>query len=112
MTPKQQWIDELLSGNYKQAQGILREGNTFCCLGVLCDLYIKDHPDESNWKENDSFNSEIDKDSCSYLPTTSVYKWVEITATIANELSDMNDRGKTFEEIAYFLKTVIYNNNV
>ena len=36
------WIKALRSGEYKQTQGLLRVKNSFCCLGVLCDLQRKD----------------------------------------------------------------------
>ena len=43
---KKRWIEALLSGEYKQGNGYLRkdigDDSFFCCLGVLCDLYIKD----------------------------------------------------------------------
>jgi hypothetical protein len=36
---KKAWLEALRSGRYKQGQGKLRrEGDEFCCLGVLCDL--------------------------------------------------------------------------
>ncbi len=37
------WVKALLSGKYKQADGQLRDGDKFCCLGVACDLYAKEH---------------------------------------------------------------------
>lgn len=42
---KKQWVKALKSGKYKQGEGQLRdEHNRFCCLGVLCNLYAKEHP--------------------------------------------------------------------
>jgi hypothetical protein len=38
------WTAALRSGKYKQAQGRLRRGDSFCCLGVACDVY-----DPSKW---------------------------------------------------------------
>lgn len=39
----QRWIKALRSGKYKQGKYKLRSHeNTFCCLGVLCDLAAKD----------------------------------------------------------------------
>ena len=36
------WLDALRSGDYVQGKYALRtEDNTFCCLGVLCDLAVK-----------------------------------------------------------------------
>lgn len=49
-TPKEvieHWIKALRSGEYKQAQNKLKntQKNSFCCLGVLCDLAAKDGGD-------------------------------------------------------------------
>jgi hypothetical protein len=39
---KAQWTAALRSGEYKQGVGVLRDlDNSFCCLGVLCDLAEK-----------------------------------------------------------------------
>ena len=36
---KQQWIEALRGGEYKQGRGVLRsKEDEYCCLGVLCDL--------------------------------------------------------------------------
>jgi hypothetical protein len=35
---KRKWVEALRSGKYAQAQGVVREENSFCCLGVLCDV--------------------------------------------------------------------------
>jgi hypothetical protein len=51
---KQQWLAALRSGEYRQARQALRHGDTFCCLGVLCDLHAKATGGEwriSNWNE-------------------------------------------------------------
>jgi hypothetical protein len=41
---KARWIAALRSGEYKQGCDVLRTLNDeFCCLGVLCDLYAKEH---------------------------------------------------------------------
>ena len=39
---KRKWIEALRSGEYKQAQHQLRDGDRFCCLGVLCDIHSKE----------------------------------------------------------------------
>lgn len=38
---KTKWVEALRSGKYKQGKKSLRsrEGDKYCCLGVLCDLY-------------------------------------------------------------------------
>lgn len=47
---KAKWVAALRSGNYKQGAGFLRQGNNFCCLGVLCDLYAKENG-EGSWHQ-------------------------------------------------------------
>lgn len=46
-----QWVDALNSGDYKQGQGKLHATDIkgdclYCCLGVLCDLFMQQNPDE------------------------------------------------------------------
>lgn len=38
---KAEWVAALKSGEYGQANGVLRAGDGYCCLGVLCDLAEK-----------------------------------------------------------------------
>jgi hypothetical protein len=45
------WIEALRSGEYEQTHGKLKLGNSFCCLGVACDLYAKQFP-EAVWHDN------------------------------------------------------------
>jgi hypothetical protein len=40
---KRKWVEALRSGKYKQGKHQLTDGDTFCCLGVLTDLYIKEN---------------------------------------------------------------------
>lgn len=40
---KRHWVQALRSGEYRQATDVLRRGDGFCCLGVLCDLAVKDN---------------------------------------------------------------------
>jgi hypothetical protein len=39
---KKRWIKALHSGDYQQGKSALRAGDKYCCLGVLCDLAVKD----------------------------------------------------------------------
>ncbi len=39
---KTKWVAALRSGEYEQGIGKLRSNNSYCCLGVLCDLYHKE----------------------------------------------------------------------
>ena len=41
---KDKWITALRSGEYNQDSdgGYLKTCDGYCCLGVLCDLYVKE----------------------------------------------------------------------
>ena len=111
---KKIWIDALESGDYAQAEGTLRRDDTFCCLGVLCDLFSKEQ-DEPWVVENDSENHEERYDGYD-APYWSYYQQSDVLPTevrdwagLANSnpicldndnLADLNDRGTSFEEIA------------
>lgn len=52
---KQRWLAALRSGEYQQAHGRLRNGDSFCCLGVLCDLHSK--TTGNAWGDDDRYFS-------------------------------------------------------
>jgi hypothetical protein len=68
---KQQWVDALRSGEYKQGYGMLHpDSNTFCCLGVLCDLHRKESNGVWTKKEIGMIGEQFFyQDVRSYLPT-------------------------------------------
>lgn len=53
---KQRWIQALKSGEYQQTKSCLRDSNGFCCLGVLTDLYAKEH--NMQWQDDNSFEEQ------------------------------------------------------
>ena len=124
---KAEWVAALRSGEYEQGVQLLRQGDQFCCLGVLCDLHRKAHQKEG---ENDTVNSwfptidpEMDNAPCfsyRYGNTTSlpdaVSSWCglhgcdpfvqlivsseDYDVTENGTLSLFNDNGATFDQIA------------
>lgn len=38
---KRAWTEALRSDRYPQGRGVLRDGDRFCVLGVLCDLAVR-----------------------------------------------------------------------
>jgi hypothetical protein len=127
---KQKWVDALRSGEYQQGRNSLRNGNGFCCLGVLCDLYSKEN--NKSWTRYDAdqevyvpFDELRDKveDLYDYLHMDgepellpqSVMNWagldigspeVEVNdepdgfGSLTRELADLNDNRETFATIA------------
>lgn len=93
---KTEWIKRLRSGEYLQGRAALKsKDNTFCCLGVLADIIS---PDKWSWP-----NPGLISD-----PT--VYCWNGLhqgclgddvlSMKVQSSLILMNDKGKTFQEIA------------
>jgi hypothetical protein len=99
------WITALVSGDYDQGKGLLRKGNQFCCLGVLCDLYILKNPGKAHWKQGveDSFhvtNMDDEFGWRSFLPMA-VRQWAGIVdAAPLQTLMNANDTGTSFSIIA------------
>jgi hypothetical protein len=98
------WVAALRSGEYKQCTGKLQKGNSFCCLGVLTDLYIAEKGFEAF--DNNSPDMQINDDGelkGMFLPGI-VQKWAKIKDGNAplpdTSLTTLNDRGKSFLEIA------------
>lgn len=120
------WLDALRGDDYTQGQAQLAtpEGE-FCCLGVLCDLAVKNGviPEPVVSEINGSggrigllygtpANDLYDRDNGLYLPKE-VIEWSGVNRTGDREqdpespswvhrppLSALNDEGKTFAEIA------------
>lgn len=111
------WVAALRSGEYRQTQGVLKDSNGFCCLGVACDLYAKEHP-QACWLYTDKgvciFNALPSQPTTStrsgtVLPAP-VQQWLGITsadgelAGIDESLLLYNDRGTPFEQIAHIIE--------
>ena len=100
---KQKWVSALRSGDYQQTQNYLHKEDGFCCLGVLCDLYGKEHNVE--WKLADSGNNCEFQDHPAF-PPFSVVEWADTGSSnpyICSRsltLGELNDNGYTFNEIA------------
>jgi len=100
-TVKQKWIDALTSGEYAQSAGHLRDCHGFCCLGVLCDLYSKEHNVE--WNNDETFLDE------ELLLPEAVVNWAGLEDGDPEDkfgisLAFHNDNGKTFPHIAAIIK--------
>ena len=87
---KTRWVEALRSGKYMQTQGTLRNGEGFCCLGVLCDIVKNDLNIE--W-EYEKFENGADLWSFDHedgIIPGSVFRYVVATGqkTAAIELAD------------------------
>lgn len=98
---KAKWVAALRSGQYNQITGELRSGCGHCCLGVLCE--ISQQETQFGIAENLEESGDVE------LLSLTVRTWAELTleagacVTIQGEndtLSNHNDQGKTFAQIA------------
>ena len=103
----EKWVAALRSGEYKQTSGVLAnaERTAHCCLGVLCEIAVKDgvglqvlHPDGASYT---SFDGED-----AHLPPR-VDDWADLYSAAPVTLRQsivglihMNDNGGSFEDIA------------
>ncbi len=98
---KKQWVAALRSGAYEQTDGYLHNPATesFCCLGVLCDLYALEI-EGGKWVEIGVEGEE--------LPAHKVVAWAGLGENdpmvtidgLSAKLSNHNDGLTSFLEIA------------
>lgn len=112
------WIDALRSGNYTQARGGLRDGDGFCCLGVMCDLEVNEDT-VHKWRGNYfDFNGDPINSFASFPPNSLMREYgigLSMTIPVLDRsdkpitIANLNDVGRlNFDEIAdtlaYFFK--------
>ena len=97
---KLKWKKALISGEYKQGKEVLKQlDNSFCCLGVLCDIHSKET--DTSWDEN-AYGATYRNESIELPPE--VVEWAGIDFDIQEKLIDMNDiQDKSFIDIAYYI---------
>lgn len=107
---KQRWVEALRSGKYKQGRKVLFNPNTecYCTLGVLCDLFVQDGL--ARWAEPyDGEAPILTGDNYSVHNLTpelndaigDVFLTVICpTFNVKRGVSDLNDRGYTFAQLA------------
>jgi hypothetical protein len=105
---KARWVAALRSGDYKQGTGVLHKADAYCCLGVLCDLHIKEFG--GAWERMEYAEEHAYMDHSALLPPA-VCDWAGISgeddetrrnpcAQSYKPLSSQNDSGSTFPKIA------------
>ncbi len=121
------WATELEKGEKKKTRSTLRRGEkSFCCLGVLCEIY-RQETGEGEWiKDEDGllFDDGISDSDAANLPR-GVREWAEMAgasgATRFGSLMSMNheefyslvsindDTNKSFKDIAKIIRKNVEN---
>lgn len=91
------WFAALRSGEYRQAQGRLRDGDAFCCLGVCATVF-----DSEGWQlRPDGHWFHQDREE-TLSPRTLAS--IGLTNLQQRTLIDMNDDGYSFPAIADWIE--------
>lgn len=127
---KGQWVAALRSGTYDQGQDYLHTRNdTYCCLGVLCDLAVKagvigppeQTGDEGSWVYGPVNDAVFGSSSDTTLPVK-VAEWAgtdrdvvlksktddftaipEIGRTVVS-VAELNDNGMSFDDLSNLIE--------
>lgn len=111
------WVSALRSGKYKQGHGRLHlaKDNSFCCLGVLCEVAeVKKAPScNRRWGNYYLTGSDGWMDSHVIFTSSELYSRAGLgTMTsdlrpLGSELVNRNDERESFEEIANFIEDTL-----
>lgn len=106
--PQKKWIEALRSGKYKQGKGFLKYKNTYCCLGVACEIF----KDELALEEIGVSVKSFDKNSSTcpekVIKHLDLYSKTGCKNNFLTTLTTLNDNGMSFQEIANELETGAY----
>ena len=92
---KQQWVEALRSGTYRQCQDHMHKRDTFCVLGVLCDIYMQAR--SQHWEQNHELYS---YGGLYGTPPLRVQQWAGIHNRDMVAVQSRNDNGMPFHKLA------------
>jgi hypothetical protein len=105
------WLRALRSGKYKQTTGALRKKNKFCCLGVICDLAVKEGIIKPPIEEKEYY----DYGGVTGVLPEEVQKWLGLSDSAGGfydedgcgrDLTELNDAKKySFKKIAKLIES-------
>ncbi len=95
---EQEWLAALRSGGYEQAIGVMKtHQGGYCCLGLACELDQR----ITNLDDDPLFDGQmVSPISAAIDVGDSATPWSWMTPAQGRALSEMNDNGSTFTEIA------------
>lgn len=102
------WMKALRSGKYKQIKERLQSQYGYCCLGVACELFIKESKKER--KAETGFLLGFCPDDQPNAPKWLQYINEDFYLKTGEEITVLNDeKGLTFSELADELEKVYLN---
>ena len=117
----EKWVAALRSGEYAQAKGALRAYNSYCCLGVACDLYAKE-TGQGEWLDLEILEDQIGVRGAitfrvnewegRYTLPSEVQGWLGLSEEAGKyldpdwvSLADLNDLNTPFDQIADIIES-------
>ena len=94
---KDLWVEALRSGDYKQTNGYLQDGDGYCCLGVLTDLYCK----LKNIEWDDSLGYEDEDGRLRFWGDETLSPNCQVWAGLEEDNPSVTYKGKT-EPLSFF----------
>lgn len=93
------WVEALRSGKYKQGRLALYNADSFCCLGVLCEVMGVEQIDIGGPAVAYGHESNVT------MPGADVLERAGLSLDQARRLAHFNDnRGRSFPEIADYIE--------
>ena len=93
---REAWAQALESGEYTQAKGALRRGDSYCALGVGCDVFVKANPGKMPWQDSEGIWRIAGRGLT--MPEV-IARWFGVSRTRRQSISDSNDSGVPLAEI-------------
>ncbi len=115
---KAAWLEMLSDPQYSQCTLVLSaDYNCFCATGILCELYRREHEEAVDWdavKWSKYAASTPDKynNLCyafmgeRHMIPQEVLDWAGLSSSQALSVSQRNDEGFTFPELATYIRRV------
>ena len=114
----EKWVAALRSGEYEQTAGFLQTREGYCCLGVLCDLHLRETgrgewgpPGMGGSLYTQCYRDDLGVDG-EYTPPPGVREWADMEedpgvrvrhpdgSVELEELVNLNDDGFSFAQLA------------
>jgi hypothetical protein len=104
------WIAALKSNKYEKGKYVLEKNDTFCCLGVLCDVALKNGVEfKRNIDDRGVFYGDNSSSEGRYVLLPIVQQWAGMKSLsgIINKddaLTSINDRTDSFHDVIYAIE--------
>jgi hypothetical protein len=114
----EKWVAALRSGEYEQSAGFLQTRDGYCCLGVLCDLHMRETgrgewrpPGSGDYLYTQCYRDDLGVDG-EYTPPPGVREWADMEddpcvrvqhpdgSVEPEDLVSLNDDGFSFAQLA------------